>query len=132
MINQKFYPEPYCSLVDTAPTVCYEESILELWAKDGDLDRDAIFSLSQEDIINTINTKNMSEVLLREKNFTSLLGELQYNSTGLFFYSYILQLPNLLALTNVSFRSYCWCCSYKHYSTWKSQLDSIKGIWICW
>ena len=39
LINQKFYPEPYCSLVDTAPTVCYEESLLELWARDGDLDR---------------------------------------------------------------------------------------------
>ena len=32
-INQQLYPEPYCSLVDTAPTVCYEESLLELWTR---------------------------------------------------------------------------------------------------
>ena len=45
LINQKFYPEPYCSLVDTAPTVCYEESLLELWARDGDLDRSVMVIL---------------------------------------------------------------------------------------
>ena len=99
LINQQFYPEPYCSLVDTAPSVCYEESILELWSKvrnltqlrkysnfhlfqNGDLDKEAIFSLTQDDIINTINNKNMSGVFLREKNFTNLLGEIEYNSTG--------------------------------------------------
>ena len=45
LINQKFYPEPYCSLVDTAPTVCYEESLLELWARDGDLDRSVMIMI---------------------------------------------------------------------------------------
>ena len=45
LINQKFYPEPYCSLVDTAPTVCYEESLLELWARDGDLDRSVMMMI---------------------------------------------------------------------------------------
>ena len=45
LINQKFYPEPYCSLVDTAPTVCYEESLLELWARDGDLDRSVMMKM---------------------------------------------------------------------------------------
>ena len=82
MINEKFYPEPYCSLVDTAPTVCYEESLLELWTKDGVIDEEVIYNLTQEDIINTINTKNLSGLFLREKNFTNLLGEISYNETG--------------------------------------------------
>ena len=82
LINQKFYPEPYCTLVDTAPTVCFEESLLELWTKDGDLDMETIFSLSQNDILNTINTNNRSGIYLREKNFTNMLGEIRYNETG--------------------------------------------------
>ena len=82
LINQNFYPQPYCTLVDTAPTVCFEESLLELWAKDGNLDVETIFNLSQEDILNTINTNNMSGIYLREKNFTNLLGEITYNETG--------------------------------------------------
>ena len=82
LINQKFYPEPYCSLVSHTPTVCYEESILELWANHGRLDRDRIFSLDTQEIVNAINTRNVSGVFQREKNFTSVLGEVTYNETG--------------------------------------------------
>ena len=39
-------------------------------------------SLSQEEILWDINTKNISGVLLREKNFTNLLGEIEFNETG--------------------------------------------------
>ena len=39
-------------------------------------------SLSQEEILWAINTRNISGVLLREKNFTNLLGEIEYNETG--------------------------------------------------
>ena len=82
MINQKFYPEPYCALVSHTPTVCYEESLLELWAHQGRLDRDKIFSLDSQEIINTINTRNVSGVFQREKNFTTVLGDVTYNETG--------------------------------------------------
>ena len=39
-------------------------------------------SLSQEEILWAINTRNISGVLLREKNFTNLLGEIEFNETG--------------------------------------------------
>ena len=39
-------------------------------------------SLSQEEILRDINTRNISGVLLREKNFTNLLGEIEYSETG--------------------------------------------------
>ena len=39
-------------------------------------------NLSQEEILWAINTRNISGVLLREKNFTNLLGEIEFNETG--------------------------------------------------
>jgi len=84
-VSLKFYPEPYCSLVDHTPTVCYEESLLELWANEGDFDEESensIFNLTEEDIIETINTRNMSGIFLREKNFRNVLGDITYNETG--------------------------------------------------
>ena len=44
--------------------------------------REKIMSLSQEEILRDINTRNISGVLLREKNFTNLLGEIEYSETG--------------------------------------------------
>ena len=47
-----------------------------------DDDRERIMNLSQEEILGAINTRNISGVLLREKNFTNLLGEIEFNETG--------------------------------------------------
>ena len=72
-------------MVDHAPTVCYEESLLELWANEGDFDEESentIFSLREEDIIESINTRNLSGIFLREKNFKNVLGDISYNETG--------------------------------------------------
>ena len=38
--------------------------------------------LSNWSIFRDVNTRNISGVLLREKNFTNLLGEIEYNETG--------------------------------------------------
>eukprot|EP00092_Neocalanus_flemingeri_P040503 GFUD01044108.1.p1 GENE.GFUD01044108.1~~GFUD01044108.1.p1 ORF type:complete len:1044 (-),score=198.42 GFUD01044108.1:97-3228(-) len=84
-VSLNFYPEPYCSLVDHAPTVCYEESILELWANDGDFDEDSentIVNLTTEEIIESVNTRNLSGIFLREKNFKNVLGDISYNESG--------------------------------------------------
>ena len=43
--------------MDTAPTVCYEESLLELWARDGDLDRSVMMMM----IVMMIIVINMTE-----------------------------------------------------------------------
>ena len=67
------------------PTVCYEESLLELWANEGDFNDESerkIFNLKYEDIIETINTKNFSGIFMREKNFSSVLSDISYNSSG--------------------------------------------------
>ena len=42
----------YCDLVTTLDKRCYEQSILEIW----DFDRDIIFNLTQEDILEAVNT----------------------------------------------------------------------------
>ena len=71
--------------MDHTPTVCYEESILELWANEGDFDEDSentIFNLTTEDIIESINSRNLSGIFLREKNFKNVLGEISYNESG--------------------------------------------------
>ena len=71
--------------MDHTPTVCYEESILELWANEGDFDEDSentIFNLTTEDIIESINSRNLSGIFLRERNFKNDLGEISYNQSG--------------------------------------------------
>ena len=67
------------------PTVCYEESMLELWANEGDFSDESereISNLTYEDIIETINTRNLSGIFMREKDFSSVLSDISYNSTG--------------------------------------------------
>ena len=84
-MSLKFYPEPYCSLVDHTPTVCYEESLLELWANQGDFDQESentIDNLTKEDILESINTRNLSGIFMREKDFTNALGDISYNQSG--------------------------------------------------
>ena len=67
------------------PTVCYEESLLELWANEGDFDeasKSQIFNLTSEEIIEVMNTRNLSGIFMREKNFSSVLSGISYNSSG--------------------------------------------------
>jgi len=81
-VSRTFYPEPYCEFTKNAPTVCFEESILELWASDGVFEDEMFDQLSEKDIIDAVNLKNKSGLLMIDKNFKNLLGEVSYNSSG--------------------------------------------------
>ena len=59
--------------------------MLELWANNGELDEESentIFSLTRNDIIDAINTRNTSGIFLREKDFKLGLGDIKYNKSG--------------------------------------------------
>ena len=77
-----FYPEPYCPFVKKAPSICYEESVLELWASEGVLEEAAFFNISLDSVLETINTKNTSGLFMIDKDFKDYLGGIKYNSTG--------------------------------------------------
>ena len=84
-LSVNFYPEPYCSFIDKSPSVCFEESLLELWANNGDFDEDSentISHLDKREIIEAFNTKNTSGIFLREKDFKIGLGGIKYNKSG--------------------------------------------------
>ena len=77
-ISVELYPEEYCKIFDIAgkPT-CAETSIIELWARKGFNSSETeteIYSLTKEDILADINSKNFSEVFMYNKDFTTMLG----------------------------------------------------------
>ena len=73
---------PYCDFVKNAPTVCYEESLLELWASEGSFKDEVFEELTVSDILETVNTRNKSGLLMIDKNFRNLMGELSFNESG--------------------------------------------------
>ena len=81
-VSLLFYPQPYCQFVSNARSVCFEESILELWAKDGALEDDAFNDLTLEEVLKEVNTKNTSGVLMADRNLLGTLGEKEFNSSG--------------------------------------------------
>jgi len=84
-LSVAFYPTPYCNLVSNFPTACFESSILELWAKNGEYDAEtefAIMNLTQEEILYRLNNYNKSGIFLVESNFTKLLGDIKYDEEG--------------------------------------------------
>ena len=68
----------YCDIVETLEDKCGEFSLLELWK----YDEDVISKLSQQDIINAINTVDESPVLGYATNYTNYFGEAEYNTSG--------------------------------------------------
>ena len=81
-VSRKFYPEPYCQFVKSAATVCLEDSILELFAEDGEFETGVFSDLSDEEILEVVNTRNKSGLFNMEKDFSKVLSEISYNSTG--------------------------------------------------
>ena len=81
-VSRKFYPEPYCQFVQSAPSVCMEDSILELFAEDGEFETGVFSVLSDEEILEVVNTRNKSGLFNMEKDFSKVLSEISYNSTG--------------------------------------------------
>lgn len=76
--QSKLPPEIYCDLINTLNDKCAEFSLLEIWK----FDEDVIRSLSQQDIINAINTVEKSPVFGYETDFIDYLGDTVLNETG--------------------------------------------------
>ena len=69
----------YCALVETLQDICGEFSILEIW----NYDPKRIQMLTDQDVINDINTINISPVFGYLTNYSSnYLGQVKYNLTG--------------------------------------------------
>ena len=49
------YPQPYCSIVDTFAETCFEDSILELFGREGKLDAETFDNLTAQSIVDRIN-----------------------------------------------------------------------------
>jgi hypothetical protein len=67
------------------PMVCLETSILELWGNNGaydDVTDGEIASLTQQTLLDKINSVNKSGIFLGTKNFASFLGETSYDQSG--------------------------------------------------
>jgi len=80
-----FYPEPYCSVVQKMPTACFESSVLELWANDGEYDElteETIMNITQEELLYKVNNVNISGAFLVETDFTKYLGGIEFDTTG--------------------------------------------------
>ena len=84
-LSVTFYPEPYCTVVSKMPTACFESSLLELWANDGEYDKqmeETIMNLTQEQLLDKVNNVNKSGVFLVDTNFTKYLGGIVYDGQG--------------------------------------------------
>jgi len=83
--SDQFYPDLYCGCVEATETACYEQNIIELWGDQGTYSEESekkIASLSKEDILNTINNRNVSQIFMKDFNFKELLGDVKYNYKG--------------------------------------------------
>ena len=70
-----FYPDPYCEVVEAMKHNCYESSLLELFAVDGE------FTVESSDIIANLTAEKLLE-LINEADFSSYLGGIQRDKNG--------------------------------------------------
>lgn len=68
----------YCSLLNTVRLECFEKSLLEIWG----YDRNVLESLSQQDIIDAVNSKEISAIFGFPTNFSEYLGGITKNADG--------------------------------------------------
>lgn len=83
--SDQFYPGLYCGCVEATETTCYEQNIIELWGDQGsynEVSEDKIDSLTDEEILDTINNRNVSQIFMKDFNFKELLGDVKYNLAG--------------------------------------------------
>jgi len=83
--SNTFYPDLYCGCVELAEKACYEQNILELWGDQGaytEVTDSRMRTLTQEEILETINTKNVSGIFMKDFNFIDLLGNIRYGDDG--------------------------------------------------
>ena len=74
----EYPPEIWCDLVGTLNSKCGEYSLLEMW----NYDEEKIAALTQQDIINAVNTVKKSPVFSYDTDFTDYLGDKKLNATG--------------------------------------------------
>ena len=70
--------EIYCDIVETLEEKCGEYSLLEIWK----YDKQTISELTNQDIIDAINTVHESPVFGYDTDYTSYLGQVTYNASG--------------------------------------------------
>ncbi|XP_023320376.1 uncharacterized protein LOC111695326 [Eurytemora carolleeae] len=66
------YPQPYCGMVESLPTACFEDSLLELWAFEGEFNHisdEKIAGLTTKEILDKVNNWGYSERFLNGKYF---------------------------------------------------------------
>jgi len=68
----------YCDLVTTLDKRCFELSLLEIWDFDGEI----IAGLTQQEILDAVNTLDMSPWFFSKRNYSDDLGGIFRNSTG--------------------------------------------------
>ena len=68
----------YCDIIKMTKYACYERSILEIWG----YDRNVIEMLTDEQIIEDINSVETSGVFGRRTNFSSMLANTERDSSG--------------------------------------------------
>ena len=79
------FSEPYCTITSTMPSVCLESSLLELWGNNGAYDvvtDREIGNLTQQNLLDKINSVNKSGIFLSPKLFSNFLGEISYDANG--------------------------------------------------
>ena len=78
-----YYPNLYCHIFNSLEDVCFEDSILELFATHGSINEDQIMDLTQDQILQAINqVSTKSGIFSVTKDFTELLGRIEYDSEG--------------------------------------------------
>lgn len=68
----------YCTLLEQISSECFEMSLLELWG----YDHQSLEALTQQEIIDVVNSKNLSAVFGYSKNFTDYLGGITRDENG--------------------------------------------------
>ena len=68
----------YCDIVETLKDKCGEFSLLEIW----NYDEEIISKLSEQDILDAINSLDESPVFGYSTNYTDYLGQVEYDSSG--------------------------------------------------
>ena len=84
-LSVEFYPEPYCTVYNSFDNICFEDSLLELFAQNGKLTRDMIENIeTSQDILDKINDESnqYSGLYSVVKDFQSLVGGIEYDNKG--------------------------------------------------
>nr|XP_045607427.1 patched domain-containing protein 3-like isoform X2 [Procambarus clarkii] len=77
-LSLKLPRDQYCDSVISLPKMCLETSLLEVWG----LNENIIRNLTDEQVVEDVNSARLSEVFGYKVNFTSYLGSVTYDEAG--------------------------------------------------